>query len=898
MAKSSGSTIDASRDPRRQPQRKPSQPPAEAESIKINSKAIKASPNPASKSSAKTMTVIPSSRERSNKESETEVSSENALPSTPQRSKVGFQSTKISIPSIDHLSSTTVPSSVEQTNAAHPSTTEHGRVRLTGRALAETPIPSPLRIGSSGTSMLSEASSVATDTVAVTNIVPNQNTSTQSKASISASKTRQNLPHGSPPSLKQRQTRVQSASTGMLLDTKIDHKKKAEAKELKKNITKKKLSPDDYTVQQPVQKPNPHYTDTSERLRRDSEIETQYIKGIGEVIIRHGPEINSDAKPTTPRVLDNESFPVKSYLTRLRSVPTQYMRWISEIDGFEIILNASETISIPAKAISSISYNYECRKFYLSSNEPTTSAGHLEESVLEIGGDQQAPSKLRSLFERRFSGFKVHKVETGFFATKEHMFQRLNIGSLPLRSTPRPDGFNSTLFDGLEEGVIEDLKTLNDVAIVRQKASQVPGILQQSFESSPTDTIRVQTSSEIKIQVGQDSSPEDEEGQLSLPVSEAHLETPGHIMRRKRKLTEPAVSGVTPFEGTSRQWLKKIVVDKSEDPNTDPGSRSRARSTSEAFAHQFPATSSSPPSQATEADPSQMFLYNSKERVRRNDLVIRIRDPDTVEGGYNKHDRLDVYDGPFRISRLPKPSGLLDSEKNVEQTIIGSQTLAPPSGTRDFERMKEALVKLHFPSNSRAKALTKLGRLRPVYKVPQDIPAEDCDARSCYNLAKTEEHASGILNTLVLDKESGDDESNIEIRGVCRIQKGAYVKVDYIAPEGLLEDNVFEVEKLRGKRVDRHPLKEFPDEKMDDPTVLRYLEDGGQLGESQVLVVKYLVHWAGWPSEDGTWERAQDNIPQEFIDDYNAIMDDHDVVIANPPNKRRKSEAKQFVKGS
>ncbi|MCJ1437138.1 hypothetical protein MMC27_006523 [Xylographa pallens] len=675
------------------------------------------------------------------------------------------------------------------------------------------------------------------------------------------------------------QTGIQPVSTAMLSDTKSHQKQKAETKALKPNLL---------------------YTDTSERLRRDSEMELEYVKGVGKVMIRHGPGTNFDAKPATPRDMDNENFPVKSYLSRLRSVPTQYMSWISEQDGFKIVLNTSETITIPAKAISSISYNYECRKFYLSLNQTRISADHLEESILEVGGDQQAPSKLRSLFEKRLSGFKVHKAEIDFFDAKEHAFQRLNIGSLPLRSTARPDDVNLTLSDGLEEGVIKELKALQDNATVRQKASLFPEILPQAMETNLADTIPVEALSKNKTQVSQDTDYDHEEGQQTLPVSEVHQPTANHSMRHKRKPTEPAISGLTPSEGKSRHWLKMIVIDKSDNSNLERGGHSCARRTSEASAHKVPPTSSSPPSQTPEADLSQTLLYNSKEPVRKNDLVIRIRDPESMKSGSNKHDRLDVYDGPFRISRLPKPSGLWDSRKNVEKDNVSTQTLARTLGATDTEKMKEALVKLQFPNSSKGKALTKLGRLRPVYEIPPDVPA-DCDARSCYNLAATEGHGRSVSNTLVLDKESDTDEANTDVQGVCRIQKGAYVKVDYVAQEGPVGESLFEVEKLRGKRVDRHSLNEFPDEKMDDPTILRYLEGGGVLDKSQVLVVKYLVHWAGWPSEDDTWERAQGNIPQEFIDQYSVSMPGLDVVIPDPPNKRRKSEslvAKQFVKSS
>ncbi|MCJ1291215.1 hypothetical protein MMC34_002758 [Xylographa carneopallida] len=371
-------------------------------------------------------------------------------------------------------------------------------------------------------------------------------------------------------------------------------------------------------------------------------------------------------------------------------------------------------------------------------------------------------------------------------------------------------------------------------------------------------------------------------------------------MHRKRKPTESAVSVAPPPEGTSSNWLKMIAIDKSDDPGPERGGRSRARRLSEASVRRAFPMSSNPPSQTAEADLSQILFYNSKDRVRKNDLVIRIRDPESMEGGENKEDRLDIYNGPFRISRLLRFSGLSNPRKKTETDNVSSKTSAPLSEVIDAEQMREALVKLYFPINSKGKALTKLGRLRPVYEIPQNGPANS-DARSCYHLAETEGHARKVLNTLVLDKESDGDEASTDVRGVCRIQKGAYVKVDYAAHEGPVEDELFEVEKLRGKRVNRHSLAEYPDEKINDPIILRYLERGGYLDKSEVLVVKYLVHWAGWPSEDDTWERAQGNIPQEFIDRYNASMPNPDVVIPDRPYKRRKSEslgAKPFVKGS
>ena len=81
----------------------------------------------------------------------------------------------------------------------------------------------------------------------------------------------------------------------------------------------------------------------------------------------------------------------------------------------------------------------------------------------------------------------------GFFDTKEHTFRRLNIGSLPLRSTPQPDDMKLNSLDGLEEEVIGKLKALQDVGMAPRKTTEASEILPHAMETNLTDTTRMHT---------------------------------------------------------------------------------------------------------------------------------------------------------------------------------------------------------------------------------------------------------------------------------------------------------------------------------------------------------------------------------------------------------------------
>ena len=287
--------------------------------------------------------------------------------------------------------------------------------------------------------------------------------------------------------------------------------------------------------------------------------------------------------------------------------------------------------------------------------------------------------------------------------------------------------------------------------------------------------------------------------------------------------------------------------------------------------------------------------YISGQPVRINDLVIRIRDMEDISGGNNKFDKLDIFDGPFRINELPRPLRPLDDPEGL---AIGGQ----PSNDEDkhdkIKAMQEKLIKLHFPQETKAEPWTRLGRLRPVFSVPAEV-SDELDARTTYYWSKDKGFERPIMNTENMRIEE-DDVS--DTRGVCHIQKRAYVKVNYVTADSSESGDEYEVEKLRGKIIEIHPRENFPEERMDDPAIVDYFARGNTISGKEVLVVKYRIHWAGWPSEDDSYERAHDNIPQAFIDAYNESVgrenQGQDIVVQSsrvePAHKWHKSDVKRF----
>ena len=277
--------------------------------------------------------------------------------------------------------------------------------------------------------------------------------------------------------------------------------------------------------------------------------------------------------------------------------------------------------------------------------------------------------------------------------------------------------------------------------------------------------------------------------------------------------------------------------------------------------------------------PCPVLLYNSREPVSVGDLVIRLRNEEDMKDGANKSDKLDVYDGPWVVRELPFSSATTTSDLFEDDVdVIERATLnaisdsQKASEARDMlmHKIQQKLVKLDFPAASKAEPWTRVGHLRPVYATPEEAASND--ARTWHRQPQ-EADARVIVNI----DTAPDTDSGLEgPTGVARIQKGAYVNVQYVSSEAT-EENTWEVEKLRGKNLWRYSLGAYEDPMTDctDSMILRYLgHEKGYVKEDELLVVKYLVHWAGWPSEDDTWEVGNNNIPRPLMEQYDATLGD------------------------
>ena len=264
--------------------------------------------------------------------------------------------------------------------------------------------------------------------------------------------------------------------------------------------------------------------------------------------------------------------------------------------------------------------------------------------------------------------------------------------------------------------------------------------------------------------------------------------------------------------------------------------------------------------------------YLSNQTIHLNDLVVRLRDASEINRKSGKFDDLDIFDGPWPVVEVPSsaetPAGLFDNgsdvigEKNSELSRDGTN-----SGL-NFLRSKK-LIKLGFPEGSKAEPWTSLDRIIPVFEV--DADAREASPRQLYDLRKEPRVAHQVVKNDRNEDSEDEDRVLSPIVGVCKIKKDHFVKVSYVESAGPGAGNTFEVEKLRGKKIWLYRKRDFKEDGggEDDSMVKNYLDNEGRVAEDEVLVVKYLVHWAGWPTEDDTWEVGAGNIPSEFMDDYN-----------------------------
>ncbi|KAL9117051.1 MAG: hypothetical protein Q9187_006417, partial [Circinaria calcarea] len=151
------------------------------------------------------------------------------------------------------------------------------------------------------------------------------------------------------------------------------------------------------------------YADTSTRLLADTRGEIEWVKGVGikRADDHHELEIGQDVKQKVP-VIESDVFPLTDHSTSEHHARAKEIRWISEKDGFEVVLEGKERPVIAAKSVSRVCYCIERRMFHLVPNKLLASAS-FGDVLLEIGGDDSTPFRFRSLVENRFGATKVDK---------------------------------------------------------------------------------------------------------------------------------------------------------------------------------------------------------------------------------------------------------------------------------------------------------------------------------------------------------------------------------------------------------------------------------------------------------------------------------------------------------
>ncbi|KAI9821667.1 MAG: hypothetical protein M1827_002248 [Pycnora praestabilis] len=316
----------------------------------------------------------------------------------------------------------------------------------------------------------------------------------------------------------------------------------------------------------------------------------------------------------------------------------------------------------------------------------------------------------------------------------------------------------------------------------------------------------------------------------------------------------------------------------------------------------------------TKMQVSSGLLYKSGQPVVAGDVVVRRRLKEDMQDGCNKSDVYDIFDGPWLVCEIPLggfmgvEEHLYNSDTGIEYQKPGYSTLSKrmsaESGSatvlqatveaedkalqkvmkrRHSEIMMATLVKLKFPKGTKANPWTTLGRLIPVTMQSTEIRTPmlsksgdggDEDFRMSQNLpVQPAMNLTRVVNKVLhLGLDPFSDSQDLDV-GVIELGDQKFM-VDYVVPDGVNDDNIYEVDKLRGKRLIRLQGKDAKGEKnSQDPWVSLYSTTKGREKARSVLVAEFLVHWAGWPSEDDSWERGEGNIPVKLIDDYHTKTD-------------------------
>jgi hypothetical protein len=268
-----------------------------------------------------------------------------------------------------------------------------------------------------------------------------------------------------------------------------------------------------------------------------------------------------------------------------------------------------------------------------------------------------------------------------------------------------------------------------------------------------------------------------------------------------------------------------------------------------------------PPESPARGDPTSQMIdvenettpqltYPSGQPVQRYDLVVRLRSPESIQGGKNMFDDSDIFDGPFRI---------LAATRTRKRHQSGRGPNSQEASAAAAEEIPALFLKLEFPPGAtRADPWTAPSRLFPVFELTPEAK-DHLASRTPFD-----PKVQHVINLPILPKPAG--RGGDRLKGACYIEGKVFAEVPYYTPEEAEgSEGDYIVQKLRGKKIEWCPGAQYPNAPMDDPAIVDYLGKLRSPPRPLKLVVMYLVHWAGWPSEHDEYTCAKQKIDDEFI---------------------------------
>ena len=267
---------------------------------------------------------------------------------------------------------------------------------------------------------------------------------------------------------------------------------------------------------------------------------------------------------------------------------------------------------------------------------------------------------------------------------------------------------------------------------------------------------------------------------------------------------------------------------------------------------------------STQGQDATKLQYRSGMPIKEGDVVIRLREDPVAWLPAYKQDEYDIYDGPWIVCQVSENgSWKVNNWKNYSRTLAdnGTRPLCAhcvsaglnaglAQGQQESVCKCHVMVKLNFPEGTKGNPWTETNRLLQL-----QLP-----------VAK---------KALVEGTATTSSEVITQSNTVFQLVQGVVVAVHPVVSVDAYGGGMKPmVEKLRGKRLHRVKNGGGGGSDLSDSWIKRYISRAPELEAGEYLVAEYLVHWAGWPSEDDSWVTAQ-SIPQPFKDEYKNMTDPH-----------------------